>query len=122
MVTASRNLRRKRRIKRTNSLLKKSLKQSYAAHAQALVTLFAALAQRGGSIMVTEGTLKQASQNVNRLSYQVNKGDNEGEWLVQVVDAEGIPSMTATTHAFSVSPTESVSKPPESGGYDEPTS
>ena len=122
MPTASRNERKKRRQKRTNSLLKKSLTQSYRAHAQALVTLFAVLAQRGGRIMVTEGTLKQASQNVNRLSYQVDKGDNEGEFIVQVVEADDIPSTTATTHAFSVSPTESVSKPPESGGFDEPTS
>lgn len=98
MATASRNERKKRRQKRTNSLLKQSLKQTYQAHANALVTLFAVLAQRGGSVMVTKGTLEQASQNLNRLSYQVDKGDNEGEFIVRVV--ENTPNTTATTDIY----------------------
>ena len=98
MATASRNERKKRRQKRTNSLLKQSLKQTYQAHANALVTLFAVLAQRGGSVMVTKGTLEQASQNLNRLSYQVDKGDNEREYIVRVV--ENTPNTTATTDIY----------------------
>ncbi len=82
-------------MKRTNSLLKKSLSRASQEQAKAFTILCAVLAQRGGSVMVTKGTLDQAAQNLSRLSYQVEKGEAEGEFIVKVVEAE--PTITATT-------------------------
>ena len=71
MPTASRNLRRKRRIKRTNSLLKRQLRGlSQEAH-KSYVFLMAILAQHGGEVTITKGTLVQSQENVTKLGYQV---------------------------------------------------
>jgi hypothetical protein len=71
MAKASRNERRKARIKRTNSLLKKQLRGlSVEAH-KSYVMLMALLAQKGGEITVTKGTLQQAAQDILKLGYNV---------------------------------------------------
>lgn len=98
MPQASRRLKRERRTKRRNSILTKSLKQSYQQAGHTLITLFAVLAQHGGRTTVTQGTYDQVRASLSRLSFQIVEGSVPGEFIVNLHEAPPIES--ATTPAF----------------------
>lgn len=87
MPTASRAERRKRRIKRNNTLLKASLKRESIDRFKTHALLMAVLAQKGGEATVTEGTLKQVVDNIRNLGYTVIKGETDGEFIVRMTEA-----------------------------------
>lgn len=87
MPTASRAERRKRRIKRNNTLLKASLKRESIDRFKTHSLLMAVLAQKGGEATVTEGTLKQVVDNIRNLGYTVIKGEKDGEFIVRMTEA-----------------------------------
>ncbi len=109
MPTASRNERKKRRMKRTNSLLKKQIRnqqeafQRYAAYTQQMHLIFmTVLGQSGGEIRITKGTIEQAQLNLQNLSYSVTPTENtdvdgvsapSNEYVVRLVTQEE-PSVT----------------------------
>ncbi len=95
MASASRNERRKRRVKRSNSLLKRALKayekafQLENAQKQNVILMMAAvLAQNGGEITITQGTLNQVIENVATLGFQMEPSAVDGEFLVKLVTQE----------------------------------
>jgi hypothetical protein len=89
MAKASRNERRKARIKRTNSLLKRQLGLlSQEAH-KSYVYLMAVLAQSGGELKVTKGTIQQALENVRTLGYQIVAGETEQDLIIRQVVHSG---------------------------------
>ena len=87
MPTASRNERKKRRMKRTNSLLRRALQQEAIQRYKTHAMLMAVLAQKGGEVTITAGTMQQVSQNIQRLSYKVALvEDNPSEFIVSMVE------------------------------------
>lgn len=85
MPKASRNERRKRQVKRTNSLLKRQLKTVGLEGFKNYIMLCAILAQKGGEITVTAGTPQQAQQDITKLGYTVTPSEVVGELLVRLV-------------------------------------
>lgn len=85
MPKASRNERRKRQVKRTNTLLKRQLKTVGLEGFKNYIMLCAILAQKGGEITVTAGTLQQAQQDITKLGYTVTPSEVVGELLVRLV-------------------------------------
>ena len=96
MSTTSRNQRRKSRITRTNSLLKRALRTEQQQRAHALMILFAVLAQKGGEAIITKGTLDQAVQNARHLAYELHPGSDVDELIVRLVPTD----QSATTQAI----------------------
>ncbi len=94
MPTASRNERKKRRQKRTSSLLKRVLKQTEFQRQQAMILLLAVLAQHGGEFTIVKGTIAQVMTDFQYLGFESVKGATENEVVVRMVSNK---SVTATT-------------------------
>jgi len=106
MAQASKRLRRERRVRRQLSLYHQrdhAVQRAQAAQQQleafnlesyqTRVALYAVLAQHGGSMTITEGTLKQVIENIRNLSVE-NTGLKDGEFTITLVDR---PEPLATT-------------------------
>jgi hypothetical protein len=53
---------------------------------QAILTLYAVLAQQGGEVTLSKGTVEQTTGNLRNLSYTVDKSSTaEGEFIVRLV-------------------------------------
>ena len=98
MPTASRNERRKRRLKRNNSLLQRSLKQESVERGKAMVVLLALLGQAGGEVTISKGTMQQTLSALKELTYQVTP-TTEGEFIIRLVSLTETPEETASTQA-----------------------
>lgn len=85
MPKASRNERRKRQVKRTNSLLKRQLRGLSAEANKAYLALITILAQKGGEITVTRGTMQQAANDLLTLGFSVGPGVDEQELIIRLV-------------------------------------
>lgn len=97
MPKASRNERKKRRVKRTNSLLKRQLRGlSQEAH-KSYVFLMAILAQKGGEVVVAKGTLVQSQQNILTLGYQVVDDLTDTTSVIVRLVTVGEPKAETTT-------------------------
>lgn len=94
MPTASRNERRKRRLKRNNSLLRRDLGKSQRSMNLGLSTLFMVLAQQGGEITLSKGTVKSVTNDLAKLAYSIDKGAEEGEFVVRLIVQTEMPTVT----------------------------
>jgi hypothetical protein len=88
MPSASRNANRKRRIRRNMTLLKRAGYAEAVAKTKALVHLFAVLAQSGGEVTLTKGTIDQVVADMTKLSYSLDKAPIDGEFIMRLVVME----------------------------------
>lgn len=85
MAKSSRNERRKRQVKRTNSLLKRQLRGLSVEANKAYLALITILAQKGGEITVTRGTMQQAANDLLTLGFSVSPGADEQDLVIRLV-------------------------------------
>ena len=95
MATISRNRRRKARLKRNNSLLRRALGTESKKSNLSISTLFMVLAQQGGEVTLSKGTVLSVTQDVSKLSYAIDKGKEEGEFTVRLVVRQDEPVVTS---------------------------
>jgi hypothetical protein len=93
MPTASRNTRKKARLKRTTSLLRRELRELATQNFKTTIALITVLAQKG-DITVTQGTIEQVTANIDNLGFQVVPGENANEFTLRLVSkiADSAPS------------------------------
>jgi hypothetical protein len=84
--------RRMRRLKRENTLLHRVARANAQQFAQSRMFLLGVLAQNGGEVRVTAGTLKQVVANPN-LSVEASRNAEDTELTIRLVD--GTPIATA---------------------------
>lgn len=72
----------------SNRELRRQAKTSVIAGYRAYMTLLAVLAQKGGDVTVTQGTINQVNANYANLSYVVVPGETEGEFIVRMVEGQ----------------------------------
>ena len=83
----SQAVRKRRRLKRTSSLVSRALTQTRTAYLSAAATLLSVLAQSGGEVTVTRGTMEQVSQNLQSLSWKTIQGEKPNEFIVRMESA-----------------------------------
>ena len=83
MSSASRNERRKRRQRRSISLLTRQSSQLRVQLQTTHIALLGVLAQLGGEVTVTKGTLAQVTR---QMSWQTVPGANAQEFIVRVIE------------------------------------
>lgn len=102
MAQDSKNKRRLRRLKRQISLherillqqarieqLERGLRQSVDGGQFAKVVLLAVLAQKGGEVEVTQGTMQQVTENLATLSWVTQPNEKDpGAFLVKLVEGQ----------------------------------
>lgn len=88
MAHANRNTRHKQRIRRNLSLANRQLRELQKAHFNTHLTLLMILAQRGGEVVVTQGTMQQTIQGIQGLNWQTFPGDNPNEFVVRLLVKE----------------------------------
>lgn len=93
MPSASRNLRRKRRIKRNLSITRRALFTESVARAKTSVIFYAVLSKLAGEIEISKTDIDTAAQNLTKLSFVVEPSAVEGYFMVKVVQAE-VPDIT----------------------------
>ena len=97
MPSASREVRRKRRLKRTNSLLRRELQKETLARLNGRMTLLAVLAQKGSEVTITKGTIDQVVEQLNNLTYEIVAGETDGEYVIKLVTLTESASTPAAT-------------------------
>lgn len=128
MAQASRNERRHRRVKNNLRLQKKQTRDNarmFVREAEERRKVFAVLqtvlAQLGGEVVVTKGTIENVNKHLDFITYELKKSDvNEGEWLiVQHEDKEAIEKFDAALEREEAKnaevPTEAVQEENASG-------
>lgn len=81
------NQRHKARLKRTVTQLQRAFQQLNAQFGQTQTMLLAVLAQHGGDITVTAGTIQQILPKLSVLGWQtVASAETPGEFVVRLVD------------------------------------
>ena len=65
----------------------RQLRRTAISGKQAYATLLAVLAQKGGEVVITQGTIDQVSENYNHLAWVVEKGKETNEYIVRLIDA-----------------------------------
>lgn len=85
MAQLSKAKKRTARLKRSNSLLRTNLKQTFRAYGRDRAILLAVLGQAGGRMMVTKGTIEQVTANMRGLDYAVEPSTIEGEFVVSLL-------------------------------------
>jgi hypothetical protein len=88
MASASRNIRRKRRIKRNLSITRRALFMESVARAKTSVVFYAVLSKLGGEIELSKTDIDTAAQNLTKLSYEIEPSAVEGFFMVKIVTAE----------------------------------
>lgn len=86
-----------RRLRRTNKAMKRTLKSVATGGKQAYSTLLAVLAQKGGEVVITQGTIDQVTANYADLGFRVEKGDQPNEYKVLLVEGPEKPQETPGT-------------------------
>lgn len=95
MATASRNEKRKRRLRRNVSIYRRALEQTETQRQSIIVTLLAVLAQKGGEITITKGTINQVIENIKSLGFSTTPGATDGEYVVRMTTKEDADAHTA---------------------------
>lgn len=111
MPSASRNLRRKRRIKRNLSITRRALYTEAVARAKTSVIFYAVLSKLGGEIELSKHDIDTAAQNLNKLSFEVEPSALEGYFMVKIVEAEtpaGAPAEVIEAAAEAVETTVEI--------------
>jgi len=67
-------------------ILRREAKAAINAGARAVVVLLTVLAQRGGEVTITQGTLDQCTQNLNHMDFGIFPGATEGEFIVRLLE------------------------------------
>lgn len=78
----------RRQMRRTNKSLKRTLHHIATNGRTAYATLLAVLAQKGGEITVTQGTLDQVNENFKQLAFRVDPilGTSPKEFTVRLIE------------------------------------
>jgi hypothetical protein len=92
MAQASHRVRLRRRLKRKASLAIQQFRKVEQARMNAATSLCMVLAQQGGDMTLSKGTVEQVITNLNRLSYSVTRsvdgeGQPTGEYVLKLVEA-----------------------------------
>lgn len=93
MATRSRNARLKARTKRTNSLLKRALRDAAFNSNKHFSTILLLLAQQGGEMLISTDTIRTTIPTVQRASYAVENTPDGAR--VYVVVADDVPTVDA---------------------------
>lgn len=89
MAKLSRNARKKARTKRSISTLGRTLRTLQADYIKTQTMLLAVLAQRGGSVTITAGTLQQVLPKLSRIGWESAPVEGtEGEWEIRIVEQD----------------------------------
>lgn len=91
MLSASRNANRKRRQRRNITLLTRGLRAEALDKTKALIHLMSVLAQKGGEVTVTKGTIDQVIHDLKKLSYSVDKSEADNEFIFRLQVATEMP-------------------------------
>ena len=99
MPSASREIRRKRRVKRNLSIMTRLAREEALNRVKVTTVLLSILQQAGGEIEVSQQTFNETVQNLGRVQYTVKKSETEGQFMVRLVTstesaAEGSSRMT----------------------------
>lgn len=84
-------------MRRDRNNLGRQLRRTATNGKQAYATLLAVLAQKGGEVVITQGTLDQVSQNYERLAWVVEKGKTPNEFIVKLIEAQAPETVTTGT-------------------------
>ena len=84
--------RKLKQTRRTNNQLKRALHQESVTNYKLYSTLMMVLAQKGGEVTVTRGTAQQVIEGMGRLSYVVEAGANESEFVIRQILKEDTSS------------------------------
>jgi hypothetical protein len=77
-----------RHSRRRNNELRRQLRRIATSGQQAYATLLAVLAQKGGEVTVTKGTIDQVTENYKRLGFVVeNSKEHDNEFIVRLTEA-----------------------------------
>ncbi len=95
MAQDSRSIRRKRRIRRNVSTLARRLgtqhttiEQLQSELGRAQMTLLMVLAQKGGEVTISKGTLDQVTAGIQTMGWQVVPGTVPSEFIVRLVTTD----------------------------------
>lgn len=106
MASASREIRRKRRVKRNLTLMTRVARQSAIGHARAQATLFAILSKFGGEIEVSEVELTSGASLIQTAAFRVERKNpddpTDTTHIVRIVTKDEI--QTASAPAFVADP------------------
>jgi len=86
-----------------------------AQGAKTFAILLTVLAQKGGEVTVTKGTIDQVGANLARLSYQIVTSEVPGEHIIRLVEGkdDGVPQTGETDPAPAQEETVSGTTGPE---------
>lgn len=90
-VSRHRNGRKKaaRSLRREANNLRRQLRRTATSGKQTYATLLAVLAQSGGEVTITQGTIDQVGQNFDQLGFVVVKKDEPAnEYVVRLVEGQ----------------------------------
>ncbi len=99
------------KIRHNTNVLRRQARYSIQQGGQVYATLLAVLAQSGGDIVVTKGTLDQVGANMAGLGFTVVQGVTETEFIVRLVEGkqpEAEPGPSVATVQSELTPTEEV--------------
>lgn len=111
MPSASRNLRRKRRVKRNLSITRRALFTESVARAKTSVIFYAVLSKLGGEIEVSKADIDTAAKNLTKLSFEVEPSAVEGYFMIKMVEAApatGAPAEVVEAAAEAVEATVEI--------------
>ena len=72
----------------SNREMQRQARRAINAGTQATMVLLACIAQSGGEITITQGTLDQCQQNLGRLDFEIVDGVKPGEFVVRMLEGE----------------------------------
>lgn len=73
----------------SNREMRRRAQEAINVGSQALLILLAVLAQSGGEITVTQGTINQCSKNLEDLDFEIVDGTIQGEFIVRLMEGKG---------------------------------
>lgn len=81
--------------------------------ARVFAVLLAVLAQKGGDVTITQGTLDQVGQNLSTMGYAIVPGATKGEFIVRLTEGREV-TPTPAPDASTATGTLPASAEPES--------
>lgn len=87
MPTASRNERKKRRLRRNVTLYRRALGNETIARAKTAMAFYAVLSKLGGEVEVSKADLDTAALNLTKLQFEIEDSAVEGFYMVKLVAA-----------------------------------
>ena len=72
----------------SNREMRRRAQAAINAGTEAILVLLACLAQKGGEIVVTQGTLDQCARNLENLDFEIKGGVNPNEFIVRLLEGK----------------------------------